>query len=127
MCLNLSISQQVTLTVGVKGLSLQVSIMISKYYIDKFSGDNNFRFWKATMQEILIQQKCIGVFESLEEKTEMVDKSKSIIILCLVDKVLSPVHKTTMEMWCKLELLYMIKLLAYMLYMKQQLCWSMYL
>lgn len=55
----------------------------------KFSG-NDFRLWKVNMQASLIQDKCIDALKGEEsmsarlskvEKTEMVDKTNSIIIL----------------------------------------------
>lgn len=39
------------------GLSLQVSIMGSKWDINDFSRDNNFGLWKRNMQAILTQQR----------------------------------------------------------------------
>lgn len=51
------------------------------------------------------------------EKIEMMDKSRSIIILSLTDKNLREVvnEKTTPLMWAKLESLSMAKCLYYML------------
>jgi len=76
------------------------------------------------MQAVLIQQKCekalkgegvLRVTMSQAEKTEMVDKARSVIVLCLVDKVLRDVVKepTAASMWSKLESLYMTKSLAH--------------
>jgi len=63
---------------------------------------------------MLIQQKCekalkgegvLPVTMSQAEKTEMVDKARSVIFLCLRDKVLREVAKgpTATSMWSKLE------------------------
>ena len=53
----------------------------------------------------------------------MVDKARSVIILCLRDKVLREVSReqTVVAMWEKLESLYMTKSLAHRLCLKQQL------
>jgi len=60
---------------------------------------------------------------SQAEKTKMVAKAKSDIVLCLGDKVLRDVAKepTATSMWSKLEPLYMIKFLAHRQFLKQQL------
>jgi stalled ribosome alternative rescue factor ArfA len=66
--------------------------MGSKWDIEKFSGDNDFGLWKVKMETVLIQQKCekalkgegsLSVTMSRAEKTGMVDKSSSAIVLCL--------------------------------------------
>jgi len=98
--------------------------MGSKWDIEKFTGDNDFGLWKVKIEAVLIQQKCEkaskgeGLFlvtMSRAEKTEMVDKAKSAIVLCLGDKVLREVAKepTATSIWSKLESLYMTKSLAH--------------
>ena len=76
--------------------------MGSKWDIEKFTGLNDFGLWKVKMQAVLIQQKCEKALKgegglpdtmSQEEKTEMVDKARSAIVLCLGDKVLRDVAK----------------------------------
>ncbi|KEH16640.1 hypothetical protein MTR_0127s0030 [Medicago truncatula] len=71
--------------------------MGSKWDIEKFTGDNDFGLWKVKMEAVLIQQKCektlkgegsLPVTMSQAEKTEMVDKARSAVVLCLGDKVL---------------------------------------
>jgi len=70
---------------------------------------------------MLIQQKCekalkgegvLLVTMSQAEKTEMVDKARITIFLCLGDKVLRDVanEPTAASMWSKLESLYMTSL-----------------
>jgi hypothetical protein len=70
------------------------------------------------MEAVLIQLKCekalkdegaLPVTMSRAEKTEMVEKAKSAIVLCLGDKVLREVAKepTATSMWSKFEYLYM--------------------
>jgi len=76
--------------------------MGSKWDIEKFTGSNDFGLWKLKMQAVLIQQKCekalkvegaLSVTMTQAEKTEMVDKARSVIVLCLRDKVLRDVAK----------------------------------
>ena len=84
------------------------------------------------MEAILIQHGCAKalkrgerMLESLssKEKSEMIDRARSTIILCLGDKALREVarERTTTSMWLKLESLYMTKSLANRLCLKQQL------
>jgi len=93
-------------------------------YREKFTGDNDFGLWKVKMEAVLIQQKwekalkgegALPVTMSQAEKTEMVDKARSAIVLCLRDKVLRDVTKepTTTSMWSKLESFYITKSLAH--------------
>jgi len=67
----------------------------SKWDIEKFTGDNDFGLCKVKMEVVLIQQKyekalkgegALPVTISQAEKTEMVDKARSAIVLCLEDK-----------------------------------------
>jgi len=62
------------------------------------------------MEVVLIQQKCekalkgeavLPVTMSQAEKTKMVDKARSVIVLCLGDKVLREVAKEpiAVSMW----------------------------
>ena len=76
--------------------------MGSKWDIEKFTGDNDFGLWKVKMEAVLIHQKCekalkgegvLPITMSRAEKTEMVDKARSAIVLCLGDKVLREVAK----------------------------------
>ena len=84
------------------------------------------------MEEVLIQQNCekalkgegaLPVTMSRAEKTEMVDKARSAIVLCLGNKVSREVAKepTAASMWSKFEYLYMTKSLARRQFLKQQL------
>jgi len=103
--------------------------MGSKWDIEKFTRDYDFGLWKVKMEAVLIQQKCekalkgegaLPVTMSRAEKTEMVDKAMSAIVLCLRDKVLREVAKETTSMWLKFEYLYMTKSLAHRQFLKQQ-------
>jgi len=106
--------------------------MGSKWDIEKFTRSNDFGLWKVKMEAVLIQQKCaqelkgegaLPVTMLQAEKTEMVDQARSVIVLCLRDKVLGDVAKepTAASVWSKLESLYMTKSLAHMQFLKQQL------
>jgi len=103
-----------------------------KWDIEKFTEDNDFGLWKVKMEAVLIHQKCEKAFKgegalpvtmSQAERTEMVDKAKSVIVLCLGDKVLREVAKepTATSMWSKLESLYKTKSLANWQFLKQKL------
>jgi len=103
--------------------------MSSKWDIEKFTEDNDFGLWKVKMEAVLIQQKCekalkgegvLPVTMSRAEKTEMVDKAKSAIVLCLGDKVMREVAKepTAASMWSKFEYWYMTKSLAHRQFLK---------
>jgi len=103
-----------------------------KWDIEKFTEDNDFGLWKVKMEAALIQQKCekalkgegsLAVTMSRAEKTEMVDKARSAIVLCLGDKIFREVAKepTTTSMWSKFEYLYMTKSLPHRQFLKQQL------
>jgi len=84
--------------------------MSLKWDIEKFTRYNDFGLWNVKMEAVLIQQKCgkalkdegvLPVTMSRAEKTEMVDKARSAIVLCLRDKVLRDVAKepTAASMW----------------------------
>jgi hypothetical protein len=105
--------------------------MGSKWDIEKYIGVNDFGLWKVKMEVVLIQQKCekalkgegvLPVTMSRAEKTEMVDKAMSTIVLCLGNKVLREVanEPTAASMWSKFEYLYMTKSLAHRQFLKQQ-------
>jgi len=84
------------------------------------------------MEAVVIHQRAekalkgegaLPVTMSQAEKTEMVDKARSAIVLCLRDKVLRDIEKepTTTSIWSKLESLYITKSLAHRQFLKQQL------
>ena len=106
--------------------------MATKFDLEKFTGSNDFKLWKMKMEAILIQQGCDKALKGesnmpltlmQEEKKSMIDKAKSVIILCLGDKALREVarEKTAAGIWAKLELMYMTRSLAHRLCLKQQL------
>jgi len=74
--------------------------MGSKGDIEKFTVSNDFGLWKVKMQAVLTQQKWVEALKgeaampvnlTQTEKREMIDKAKSVIVLCLGDKVLRDV------------------------------------
>ncbi|KEH34267.1 hypothetical protein MTR_3g463880 [Medicago truncatula] len=76
--------------------------MGSKWDIEKFTGDNDFGLWKVKIEAVLIQQKSekalkgegvLPVTMSRAKKIGMVEKARSVIVLCLGDKVLREVAK----------------------------------
>jgi len=114
------------------GTSRSRKMGTTKYDIEKFSGENDFGLWRIKMEAILIQHGCAKalkrgerMLESLssKEKSEMIDRARSAIILCLGDKALREVarERISASMWLKLESLYMTESLANRLCLKQQL------
>lgn len=84
------------------------------------------------MRALIVQQGLLEALKGYEnmdvslmerEKTTMIEKDHSAIILSLGDKVLMKVskEKTTTIVWIKLDGLYMTKSLVNCLYLKQAL------
>uniref|UniRef100_A0A803NT26 CCHC-type domain-containing protein n=1 Tax=Cannabis sativa TaxID=3483 RepID=A0A803NT26_CANSA len=103
----------------------------AKFDIEKFDGKNDFSLWRVKMRALLVQQ---GIQDAIlgddkirdktdAEKSELMEKAHSALILSLGDKVLREVSKetTTAGLWKKLESLYMTKSLANRLFLKQKL------
>lgn len=76
--------------------------MGSKSNIEKFTRSIDFEFWKVKMQVVFTQQKCVEGLKgesvmsatlTQAEKRRMIDKAKSVIVLCLIDKVLRDVTR----------------------------------
>lgn len=104
----------------------------ARFDIEKFTGMNDFSLWKVKMHAILVQQGLAMALESESkmpdtltkvQKTDILQKAHSSLILSLGDKPLREVAKETnaAAIWSKLESLYMTKSLANRLYMKQHL------
>ena len=104
----------------------------TKYEIEKFTGVNDFGLWRLKMKALLVQQGCLEALKGAtamdaalteREKTAMIEKAHSAILLSLGDKVLRQVSKETTAsgLWVKLESLYMTKSLVNRLYLKQAL------
>nr|GEV18026.1 reverse transcriptase domain-containing protein [Tanacetum cinerariifolium] len=101
----------------------------AKFDIKKCDGISDFGLWKIKMRTLLIQHECEAALEVLpkdmeaEAKPELNKKAHNVMILCLVNKVQREVtgEMTTVEVWSKLEDLYMTKSLANRLYMKKKL------
>jgi len=69
--------------------------MDSRWDIEKFTRDNDFGLWKVKIEAVLIHRKCEKALKgegllpftmSKAEKTEMVDKARSAIVMCLGTK-----------------------------------------
>ncbi|KAE8683864.1 hypothetical protein F3Y22_tig00111166pilonHSYRG00202 [Hibiscus syriacus] len=104
----------------------------AKFDIEKFTRKNDFGLWRVKMRVFLVQQ---GIVEALQgpttlptampekERNSILEKAHSAIILSLGDKALREVSRetTTQALWAKLELLYMTKSLANILFLKQRL------
>jgi len=121
-------NQQVASFVGTRSRNMETT----KYDIEKFSGENDFRLWRIKMEAILIQHGYAEALKgeermseslSSKEKSEMIDRARSEIMLRHGDKALREVarERTAASMWLKLESLYMTKSLANRLCLKQQL------
>uniref|UniRef100_A0A803Q6S7 CCHC-type domain-containing protein n=1 Tax=Cannabis sativa TaxID=3483 RepID=A0A803Q6S7_CANSA len=104
----------------------------AKFDLEKFTGKNDFGLWRVKMRAMLVQQGLqdallgeskLSATLSEKEKTEILEKAHSAIILSLGDRVLREVSKETTAagMWLKLENLYMVKSLANRLFLKQKL------
>lgn len=104
----------------------------TRFDLEKFDGKNDFGLWRVKMPAILTQQGVVGALagaaalpEKLieKERTDILEKAHSAIILCLGDRVLREVtkEKTAAGVWAKLEGMYMTKSLANRLYLKKKL------
>ena len=69
----------------------------TKYEIEKFTGVNDFGLWRLKMKALLVQQGCLEALKgdaamdaalTKKEKTTMIEKAHSAILLSLGDKVL---------------------------------------
>lgn len=105
----------------------------TKYYDEKFTGQNDFGLWHLKMKVVLVQQGLADAIKSDEDFVKAVtakeklketrENAHSAIIVCFSDKVLREVSKETMaaEVWAKLESLYVMKNFAHRLFSKQSL------
>lgn len=73
-----------------------------KRNIEQFSREKDFDLWRLNIKVILIQQKCVKALKDEElrtacltqaKNTEMMDKGRSLIIPCLVNKALREVSR----------------------------------
>ena len=103
-----------------------------KFDIEKFNGSNDFTLWKIKMKAVLVQQGCSAALEGeeklptnlkAEEKTDILAKAHSAILLSLTDEVLREVvdETTAAGLWKKLESKFQKKSLTNRLYQKQRL------
>ncbi|GJX53404.1 zinc finger, CCHC-type containing protein [Tanacetum coccineum] len=77
---------------------------ITRFYIKKFDGKNDFGLWKLKMRALMVQLGCDAALEKLPADMEVVTK-----------------ETTAAEIWTKLTSLYMTKSLANRLYLKKKL------
>ncbi|GKB09970.1 hypothetical protein Tco_0843893 [Tanacetum coccineum] len=100
---------------------------ITRFDIKKFDKKNDFGLWQIKMRALMVQQGCDVALETLPvdmeagEKTALIKKAYSTLILCLGDRVLQEVTKETTAagIWTKLTSLYITKSLANRLYLKK--------
>ncbi|KAK8966007.1 hypothetical protein KSP40_PGU019629 [Platanthera guangdongensis] len=105
--------------------------MAAKFEVPKYDGRIDFGLWQKRIKVVLVQQ---GLHKALlgKEKAKVKDddewdeldlKAISTIQLCLADEVMYNVieAETTMDLWRKLEELYMSRSLTNKLYVKKQL------
>ncbi|KAL2541288.1 zinc finger protein [Abeliophyllum distichum] len=108
--------------------------MASKVELEKFDGKGDFSLWKQKMKAILVQQRVSkaledpeGYSEALKSKPdailEMNEIAYSSIFLHLTDNVLRQVseQKTAVELWKRLDDLFMIKTLPNKVYLLEKL------
>ena len=105
---------------------------MARFDIEKLTDKIGFSLWKAKMEALLVQhgleQALLGDagfpkdFDAAE-KTRIIGKARSSLILSLGDKVLVEVikEKTAKGVWDKLESLYHVKSSASKMHLKQKL------
>ncbi|KAH9650266.1 hypothetical protein KPL70_026310 [Citrus sinensis] len=107
-----------------------------KIDLEKFNGKNDFNMWKVKMEALLVTQglgdaiqpvtkkegKEFSTSKTPEQVTEIDRKARGTIILSLADSVIREVAKepTVVDLWAKLESIYMKKSLANRLYIKKR-------
>jgi len=103
----------------------------AKFEIEKFNGKNNFEISKVKMHD-LVKQGMVKALLGKEKQPatitdddwdEMDARAPSSICLCLADNVLFNIvsEKTTVDLWMKLESMYMTKSLTNRIFLKRQL------
>ena len=77
---------------------------MSKFEIEKFTGDNDYGLWKMKMRAVLVREGLSATLDgesslpetlSEKEKKDLLDRAYSTLILGLGDKVLREVKKMT--------------------------------
>ncbi|KAH9647724.1 Integrase catalytic domain-containing protein [Citrus sinensis] len=110
----------------------------SKIDLEKFTGNNDFNMWKVKMETLLITQWLGDALKPITKKegseasissssmtpqqaAEIDKKARTTIILSLGDSMIREVarEKTVVDLWAKLERVYMTKSLANRLYIKK--------
>lgn len=104
--------------------------MAAKFEIERFDGKGDFSLWKQKMKALLVQlkvskalddQKALAKTKTEDEVPEIQEIAYSIIILYLANNVLRQVHgaKIVIQVWAKLDSIYMTKSLTNKLYIKE--------
>ncbi|KAI0527473.1 hypothetical protein KFK09_003074 [Dendrobium nobile] len=106
-------------------------MLMQRFEIDKFKKKNDFSLWRIKMKALLVHQglsdaifeENLAAFTDMAKAREIQLKAHSISLLSLGDEVLREVAKegTTLEVWRKLESIYMKKSLTNRLLLKKQL------
>ena len=107
-----------------------------KIDLEKFNRKNDFNMWKVKMEALLVTQglgdaiqpvtknerKELSSSKTPEHVAEIDRKVRGTIILSLADSVIREVAKepTVVDLWAKLESIYMKKSLANRLYIKKR-------
>ncbi|GJT70942.1 hypothetical protein Tco_1030228 [Tanacetum coccineum] len=102
---------------------------ITRFDIEEFDEKNDFGLWQIKMCALMVQQGCDAALETLPadieagEKTALMKKAYSTLILYLGDQILREVTKETTDagIWTKLTSMCMTKSLANRLYLKKKL------
>ncbi|MDV3183834.1 MAG: hypothetical protein Q8847_02655 [Sweet potato little leaf phytoplasma] len=105
--------------------------MAAKFEVERFDDRGDFSLWKKKMRALLVQEKVSKALDdpathpptmTAAEKEEMLETAYSTIILYLADNVLRQVHeaKLALEVWSKLDALYLTRSLTNKLYLKEK-------
>jgi hypothetical protein len=111
---------------------LMAKTQSAKFEIEKFNGKNNFKIWKVKIHDLIVQQGMVKALLGKAKQTatitdedcdEIDARALSAICMCLATDVLFNIvaEKTTTHLWMNLEILYMMKSLTNMIFLKRQL------
>lgn len=106
--------------------------MSAKFELEKFDGKEDFNLWRKKLKAISVQLKVSKILDKPEDLLEPLSEAKkremdeiafSTTILYLFDSVLRQVDEitTTVELWKKLEIMYLKKSLTNKILLKERL------
>ncbi|KAK8914556.1 hypothetical protein KSP39_PZI024197 [Platanthera zijinensis] len=106
--------------------------ILDRFSVEKFDGSGNFSLWQIRVKDMLVQQGLIRVLRGRDKLTTTVkdaewkdldEKATSTIRMCVADQVLFNIgtKETAVELWEKLERLYLAKSVTTRLLLKQRL------